>query len=108
MHLCPGSVSPPRHIRTGRLQKEAACQALEAGFSYRVHYASVEVALGGGEFPDWVGERLNPSYPLVLGYDVFVEEELSSGPEGVAYLAHNEIEVLYYSEGEGWGLRCRR
>ena len=75
--------------------------ALEAGVSYRAHYVPVEVAAGCGEFPDGVGEGLKPPYPLVLGYDVFVEEELASGPESSAYLAHDEIEVLYHSEGEG-------
>ena len=75
--------------------------ALEAGVSYGAHYVPVEVAAGGGEFPEGVGEGLKSPYPLVLGYDVFVEEELASGPEGSANLAHDEIEVLYHSEGEG-------
>ena len=52
----------------------------EAGGSYGAHYVSVEVAAGGGEFPDGVGEGLETPYPLVPGYDVFVEEELASGP----------------------------
>ena len=75
--------------------------ALEASGSYRAHYVPVEIAASGGEFPEWVGDGLKPPYPLVLGYDVFVEEELASGPEGAAYLAHDEIEVFYHSEGEG-------
>lgn len=75
--------------------------ALEAGGSYRAYYVPVEVAAGGGEFPEGVGEGLNLPYSLVLGYDVFVEEELASGPEGSAYLAHDEMEVFYHSEGEG-------
>ena len=73
----------------------------EAGVSYGAHYVPVEVAPGGGEFPEGVSESLKPPYPLVLGYDVFVEEELASGPEGSAYLAHDETEVFDHSEGEG-------
>ncbi len=73
----------------------------EAGVSYGGRYVPVEVAAGGGEFPDGVGEGLKLAYPLVLGYDVFVEEEAASGPEGTLYLAHDEIEVLDHSEGEG-------
>ena len=52
----------------------------EAGVSYGAHYVPVEVAAGGGEFPDGVGEGLKTPYSLVPGYDVFVEEELASGP----------------------------
>ena len=79
----------------------AELYALKAGVSYRAHYVPVEVAASGGEFPDGVGEGLKSPYPLVLGYDVFVEEELSSGAERSAYLAHDEIKVFYHSEGEG-------
>ena len=63
-------------------------------------YVSVEVAAGGGEFPDGVGEGLKSPYPLILGYNVFVEEELASGPESTLNLAHDEIEVFDHSEGE--------
>ena len=75
--------------------------ALEAGVSYRAYYVPVEVAAGGGEFPEGVGEGLKSAYPLVLGNDVFVEEELASGAESSAYLAHDEIKVFDHSEGEG-------
>ena len=61
-------------------EKRRSFYALEAGVSDRAHYVPVEVAAGGGKFPDGVGEGLKPPYPLVLGYDVFVEEELASGP----------------------------
>ena len=74
--------------------------ALKAGVSYGAHYVSVEVAACGGEFPNGVGKGLKPPYPLILGYDVFVEEELASGTEGALYLAHDEIEVFHHSEGE--------
>lgn len=75
--------------------------APEAGGADGAHDVAVEVAAGGGEFPEGVGEGLNPPYSLILGYDVFVEEELASGPEDSAYLAHDEIEVFDHSEGEG-------
>ena len=73
----------------------------EAGFPYRAHYVPVKVAAGGGEFPYRVGEGLKPPYPLVEGDYVFVEEEATSGSERSVYLAHDEIEVFYHSEGEG-------
>ena len=72
----------------------------KAGVCYGAHYVPVEVAASGGEFPDGVGEGLKPPYPVVLGYDVFVEEELASGSEGTLYLAHDEIEIFDHSEGE--------
>ena len=64
-------------------------------------YVAVQVAAGGGEFPEGVGEGLKSRYSSVPGYDVFVEEEAASGTENPAYLAHDEIEVFYHSEGEG-------
>ena len=76
-------------------EKRRSSMLLESGSSDRAKGIPVEVAAGGGELPEWVGEGLKPPYPLVLGYDVFVEEEAASGPEGSVYLAyHDEIEVL--------------
>ena len=73
--------------------------ALEVGGADGGLYVAVEVAAGGGEFPDGVGEGLKPPYPLMPGYDVFVEEEAAPGTENPAYLAHDEIEVFDHSEG---------
>ena len=79
----------------------AEFDAPEVGGADGAHDVAVEVAAGGGEFPEGVGEGLNPPYPLILGYYVFVEEELASWTENSAYLAHDEIEVFDHSEGEG-------
>ena len=79
----------------------AEFDAPEVGGAYGDYYVAVEVAARGGESPEGVGEGLETRYSLVPGYHVLVEEELASGAEDSAYLAHDEIEVLDHSEGEG-------
>ena len=72
----------------------------ESSFLNRAHYVPVQVASGGREFPDRVGDGLKSLDSPVQRYDVFIEEKAASGPERPLYLADNAVEVLDDAERE--------